>query len=61
MTNNFMAPWYTPSHTMKSMVVQYVEEKRRSKETRRRQEEEEVEEEPAQQAPVAAGPGAESN
>lgn len=31
LTNLPMAPWYTPSHTMKSMVHQYIESKRQER------------------------------
>ena len=42
-----MAPWYLPSHTMKSMVQQYIERKRRERDGQQQEAEEEGEEEAA--------------
>lgn len=38
MTNLPMAPWYVPSHTMKSLVGQYIAEKRQQRSKEQQQE-----------------------
>ena len=47
LTNLPMAPWYLPSHTMKSMVQQYIERKRWERDGQQQQEAEEEGEEEA--------------